>query len=70
MKQPQDKNGKFLSPNPEPLAKKAVFARLPVSMDAAVRELAGDDLSAWIREAIAARLQQEKNKSTPSQKAG
>ncbi len=59
-KQPFDKRGKFGSPYPEPLAKKIIGVRLPVSMDAAVRELAGDDLSEWIREAIAARLEQEK----------
>jgi hypothetical protein len=29
-------------------------------MDAAVRELAGDELSEWIKQAIAARLEQEK----------
>lgn len=51
--------GKFCSPNPEPLAKKAVSARLPVSIDTAVRELAGEDLSNWVREAIAEKLARE-----------
>lgn len=63
-KQPFDKRGKFSSPYPEPLAKKIIGVRLPVSMDAAVRELAGDDLSEWIREAIAARLEQERQASS------
>lgn len=58
-KQPFDKRGKFGSPYPEPLAKKIIGVRLPVSMDATVRELAGDDLSEWIREAIAEKLARE-----------
>ena len=33
--------------------------RLPVDMDATVRELAGDDLAAWIRCAIAEKLERE-----------
>lgn len=51
--------GKFCSPNPEPLAKKVIGVRLPKSMDAVVREIAGDELSEWIREAIASRLRNE-----------
>ena len=43
----------------QPLAKKAVMARLPVSMDAAVREIAGHDLSDWIRQAIAEKLERD-----------
>lgn len=58
-KQPYDKRGKFASPYSEPLAKKVIGVRLPQSMDAIVREVAGDDLSEWIREAIAARLRAE-----------
>jgi len=50
------KPGKFCSPNPEPLARKAVSAKLPVSVDTAVHGLAGDDLSKWIRQAIAEKL--------------
>lgn len=46
----------------EPMAKKVIGVRLPVSMDAAVRELAGDDLSQWIREAIAEKLARETKK--------
>ena len=51
--------GYFQVKGSEPLAKKAVMARLPVSMDAMVRELAGDDLSEWIREAIAEKIERE-----------
>lgn len=43
----------------EPVAKKALAVKLPVSMDKAVREIAGDNLSGWIREAIAMKLAQE-----------
>lgn len=35
------------------------MARLPVSIDTTVRELAGDELSNWIREAIAEKLERE-----------
>ncbi len=51
--------GYFKLKGAEPLAKKAVMARLPISMDAAVREIAGDDLSDWIRQAIAEKLERE-----------
>ena len=33
--------------------------RLPIDMDATVRELAGDDLADWIRCAIAEKLERE-----------
>ncbi len=51
--------GYFQVQGPEPLAKKAVMARLPVSMDEKVRQLAGDNLSGWIREAIAEKIARE-----------
>ena len=35
------------------------MARLPVSIDTTVRELAGDELSNWIREAITEKLERE-----------
>ncbi len=50
---------RFAQVGKEPLAKKAVTARLPVSIDKTVRELAGDDLSNWIREAIREKLERE-----------
>jgi hypothetical protein len=55
--------GYFQLKGAEPLAKKAVMARLPVSMDAAVREIAGDDLSDWIRQAITKKLERDKQAS-------
>lgn len=54
-----DENGKFCSPHSEPLAKKVIGVRLPVTMDALVREVAGEDLSNWIRNAIAEKLERE-----------
>lgn len=43
----------------EPLAKKVVSTRLPESIDIKVRELAGKDLSEWLRVAIAEKLERE-----------
>jgi hypothetical protein len=54
-----DDRGKFKSPNSTPLARKVMGVRLPIDMDATVRELAGDDLAAWIRCAIAEKLERE-----------
>ncbi len=59
-KPPQDrKTGKFCSPNPEPLGKKIVGVRLPESMEAQLRQVGGKDLSGWIREAIAEKLERD-----------
>lgn len=41
------------------MAKKPLTVKLPVSMDALVREIAKDDLSGWVREAIAEKLERE-----------
>lgn len=51
--------GSFQRQGIEPLAKKPVMARLPVSIDTTVRELAGDNLSDWLRSAIAEKLERE-----------
>lgn len=50
------------------MSAKIVGARLPLDMDQAVRQIAGDDLSNWIREAIAEKLERDSYKSdtTPS----
>lgn len=42
-----------------PLAKSALSARLPVHVDKAVRELAGDDISGWLRQAVEEKLERE-----------
>jgi hypothetical protein len=54
-----EETGKFCSPNPELLARKAISVRLPVSIDTRVRAVAGDQLSAWIRDAVAEKLERE-----------
>ena len=54
-----DDQGNFSSPNPEPLERKVIAVRLPVSVGPVVRKLAGNDLSAWVREAIAEKLERE-----------
>ena len=55
-------SGKFCSPYSEPLNKNIIGLRLPASMEEEVRQLAGKDLSGWIRDAIAQKLAQERNK--------
>ena len=54
-----DDQGNFTSPNPEPLERKVIAVRLPVSVGPVVRQLAGNDLSAWVREAITEKLERE-----------
>jgi len=54
-----ESTGKFCSPNLEPLARKVIGVRLPVSIDTRVREVAGEQLSLWIREAIREKLERE-----------
>jgi hypothetical protein len=54
-----DDQGNFKSPNPEPLAKRVIGVRLPMSVDARVRQLAGDELAEWVRQAIAEKLARE-----------
>lgn len=54
--------GYFQLQGTEPVAKKPLTVKLPVSMDAIVREVAGDNLSDWLREAIAEKLARENNK--------
>ncbi|MDV2997543.1 MAG: hypothetical protein N4J56_007248 [Chroococcidiopsis sp. SAG 2025] len=53
--------GYFQVQGTEPVAKKPLTVKLPVSMDAAVREIAGDRLADWVRDAIAQKLAQEKD---------
>lgn len=50
---------RFKQAGREPLSRKAIGVRLPVSIDTALRELAGDELSEWIRQAIAEKLERE-----------
>ena len=54
-----DENGKFCSPNSKPLAKKVIGVRLPVDVDEAVRKLAGNELSNWVRQAVIEKYERE-----------
>lgn len=56
--------GKFCSPYSEPLNKNTIGLRLPPTMEEEVRRIAGKDLSAWIRDAIARKLEEEQNKAS------
>jgi hypothetical protein len=64
MKKPRNTTGKgyFTVVGKEPLSKKILAVRLPESLDAQARQVAGDDLSGWLREAIAEKLERELNK--------
>ena len=57
MKQPRLK-GKFGSPYKEPRGE-PIALRLPISLDQSVREVAGDDLKNWLKQAIAEKLARE-----------
>lgn len=61
MKKARNTTGKgyFKPVGSQVLAKKILAVRLPVDMDAVVREVAKDDLSGWLREAIAEKLARE-----------
>lgn len=51
--------GYFEVKGAEPVAKKPLTVKLPISMDKAVRKVAGEDLSGWLRQAIAEKLERE-----------
>ena len=61
MKKPRNTTGKgyFEVKGSEPLAKLALSVRVPESMDVQVRQIAGEDLSSWLRSAIAEKLTRE-----------
>lgn len=57
MKQPRIK-GKFSSPYKEPRGE-PIALRLEKSLDQAVREVAGDNLKDWVRQAITEKLERD-----------
>ena len=61
MKQPRVK-GKFGSPYREPRGE-PIALRLEKSLDEAVREVAGNNLKDWVRQAIAEKLEREQQAS-------
>ena len=56
---PKDEQGRFISPNPEPLADKALSVRLPVSIDAIIRSLPSDQRADWLRRVLCEAAQRE-----------
>ena len=63
MKKTRNTTGKgyFTVVGKEPLSKKILAVRLPESLDAQARQVAGDNLSGWLREDIAEKLERELN---------
>lgn len=57
-------SGQFVTDS-EPVVSKPISVRLPPSLEAELRAVAGDAIAPWIREAIAEKLKREKHhKST------
>ena len=63
MKNRDTKTGRFVT-DKEPVDSKPIALRLPRSLEAELREHAGDALAPWIREAIAEKLEREKRQKT------
>lgn len=59
MRKRDTKTGKFVTER-EPVDSKPITVRLPRSLEAELRQYAGDALAPWIREAIAEKLEREK----------
>ena len=62
MSKARNKTGKgyFTVEGSEPLAKRPVAVRLPESLDSELREIAGKDLTNWLRKAILEQLKKDK----------
>lgn len=54
-----DEQGNFKSPNPVKLSKKVRGIRLPIDLEPIIIELAGDDLSGWLRQAAIEKADRE-----------
>jgi len=54
-----DDQGNFKSPNPVRLSKKVRGVRLPVDLEPIIIELAGDDMSEWLRQAAIEKADRE-----------
>lgn len=59
MRNRDTKTGKFFTER-EPVDSKPITVRLPRSLEAELRQYAGDALAPWIREAIAEKIEREK----------
>lgn len=56
-------SGKFVTDR-EPVVSKPISVRLPPSLEAELRAVAGDAVAPWIREAIAEKLERDKHHKT------
>lgn len=59
-----DEQGNFKSPNPVRLSKKVRGIRLPIDLEPIILELAGDDLSGWLRQAAIEKAERETQQSS------
>ena len=59
MKGNRSGKGYFNAMGDEPLSRQQIGTKLPLSLEKEVRQVAGDNLSAWIREAIIEKLERE-----------
>ena len=63
MRKRDTQSGKFVT-DKEPVVSKPIALRLPPSLEAELRTYAGDAVAPWIREAIAEKLEREKQQET------
>ncbi len=63
MKGNRSGKGYFKAMGDEPLSRQQIGTKLPLSLEKEVRQVAGDNLSAWIREAILEKLEREQQMS-------
>lgn len=56
--------GKFRSSLPEGLDPRPISVKLPPSVKQELKLIAGSDISAWIREAIAEKLEREQSRAS------
>lgn len=61
-----DEQGNFKSPNSVRLSKKVRGVRLPIDLEPIIIELAGDDISAWLRQAAIEKADRETKASQKS----
>jgi predicted DNA-binding protein len=52
-------SGKFVT-DKEPVVSKPISIRLPPSLEAELKAVAGDKIASWIREAISEKLERDK----------
>lgn len=63
MRKRDTQSGQFVTDS-EPVVSKPISVRLPPSLEAELRAVAGDAVAPWIREAIAEKLKREKHQES------